>query len=152
MKIYMSVKDISSPEQFFGFRMGTDRKLARWDKIEEYYEKRYKGMVTIPKSPPKYRSGIGEEGVEKVKEFVENGGTLLLLNESCVFGMETLKVPLMNTVKDLKPDDFFCPSSLLKVWINPCSPLAYGVEEGTPIFFWDSPVMAVKPHENNQDF
>jgi hypothetical protein len=33
MKINMSVKDILSPEQFFGFRMGTDRKLARWDKI-----------------------------------------------------------------------------------------------------------------------
>ncbi len=126
--------------------------VIKGDKIEEYYEKRYKGMVTVPKFPPEYRSGIGEEGVEKVKEFVENGGTLLLLNESCVFGMETLKLPLMNTVKDIKPDDFFCPGSLLKVWINPCSPLAYGVEEGTPILFWDSPVMAVKPHEDNQDF
>jgi hypothetical protein len=33
----MSVNDIPSPEQFFGFRMGTDRKLARWDKIVDYY-------------------------------------------------------------------------------------------------------------------
>jgi len=29
MRINMSVNDIPSPEQFFGFRMGTDRKLAR---------------------------------------------------------------------------------------------------------------------------
>lgn len=28
---------ITSPEEFFGFRMGADRKLARWDKIVEYF-------------------------------------------------------------------------------------------------------------------
>jgi hypothetical protein len=29
---------ITSPETFFGFRMGADRKLARWDKLVEYYK------------------------------------------------------------------------------------------------------------------
>ena len=28
---------LPSPEQFFGFRMGADRKLANWDKLLEYY-------------------------------------------------------------------------------------------------------------------
>ena len=27
----------TSPEKFFGFRMGTDRKLARWDRVVEYF-------------------------------------------------------------------------------------------------------------------
>ncbi len=27
---------VTSPEQFFGFKMGTDRKIARWDKIVDY--------------------------------------------------------------------------------------------------------------------
>ena len=26
-----------SPDKFFGFRMGADRKLANWDKLHEYY-------------------------------------------------------------------------------------------------------------------
>ena len=30
---------IPSPEQFFGFRIGTDRKLARYDKIVAYFQK-----------------------------------------------------------------------------------------------------------------
>lgn len=30
---------VTSPEQFFGFRLGSDRKLARWDKIVEYFYK-----------------------------------------------------------------------------------------------------------------
>jgi zinc carboxypeptidase len=28
---------VPAPEQFFGFRMGTDNKLARWDKIVDYF-------------------------------------------------------------------------------------------------------------------
>jgi hypothetical protein len=28
---------LPTPEQFFGFQMGADRKLARWDKLVEYY-------------------------------------------------------------------------------------------------------------------
>ena len=30
--------EITSPEAFFGFQMGADRKLARWDKLVEYYD------------------------------------------------------------------------------------------------------------------
>jgi hypothetical protein len=29
---------LRTPEQFFGFQMGTDRKLANWDKLHEYYQ------------------------------------------------------------------------------------------------------------------
>ncbi|UCE04579.1 MAG: peptidase M14 family protein, partial [bacterium] len=31
-------QQIPSPEQFFGFKMGSDGKLARWDKIVEYFK------------------------------------------------------------------------------------------------------------------
>ena len=30
--------DVTSPEEFFGFQLGADRKIARWDKIVEYFE------------------------------------------------------------------------------------------------------------------
>ena len=30
-------QDLPSPEDYFGFQMGADRKLARWDKLVEYY-------------------------------------------------------------------------------------------------------------------
>jgi hypothetical protein len=30
--------DVPSPEEFFGFQMGADRQLARWDQLVEYYE------------------------------------------------------------------------------------------------------------------
>ena len=34
----MSAQSIPSPEEFFGHKMGADRKLARWDKLVEYYD------------------------------------------------------------------------------------------------------------------
>ena len=37
VKFIMS-KEITSPEIFFGFKMGSDRKLARWDRIVEYFK------------------------------------------------------------------------------------------------------------------
>lgn len=33
-----AVNGITPPEEFFGFQLGADKKLARWDKIVEYYE------------------------------------------------------------------------------------------------------------------
>ena len=29
--------NITSPEEFFGFQMGADYKLARWDKLVDYF-------------------------------------------------------------------------------------------------------------------
>jgi len=121
------------------------------EKLEEYFEKRFKGMMAPPKFPPEYVSGIGEEGVKKLKEFVKNGGTLLLLNEASEFAIDALKLPIINTVKDLKPNDFHCPGSLLRVEIDGSSPLAYGVDE-CPILFWGGPAFMVKPVENSEDY
>ena len=33
-----SQSTVPSPEQFFGFQMGADRKLADWNKLHEYYQ------------------------------------------------------------------------------------------------------------------
>ncbi|MBC8497613.1 peptidase M14 family protein, partial [Candidatus Bathyarchaeota archaeon] len=33
------MSNVTSPEEFFGFQLGSDRKIARWDKIVEYFNK-----------------------------------------------------------------------------------------------------------------
>jgi len=37
-QIALSQKKVTSPEEFFGFRLGSDRKIARWDKIVDYFK------------------------------------------------------------------------------------------------------------------
>ena len=114
-------------------------------KLEEYFEKRWGGMMVMPNYSPEYRSGIKEEGVDKIGEFVEEGGTLILLNEASEFAIEGLKLPIINCLKDVKSSDFFCPGSLLRVELNEQSPLGYGVKHDSPILFQGGQAFTVKP-------
>ena len=46
---------VTSPEKFFGFQLGADRKMARWDKIVDYYgviEKESGGQLKAPNMGP----------------------------------------------------------------------------------------------------
>ena len=43
-------QEITTPEEFFGFQLGADKKMARWDKIVEYYgvlEKQSAGRMKV---------------------------------------------------------------------------------------------------------
>ena len=120
--------------------------------IEEYYEKRWGSGFTLPNYPEEYRSGFGKEGVEKLKEFVEDGGTLLCFGDSSDFAIEELKLPVKNVLKDVKNTDFVCPGSTLHVDVNETHPLAWGVQEDLLIIFRHHPAFSVKPRVNNEDY
>ncbi len=38
LPLALTAQPIPAPEEFFGFQMGADRKLARWEKMVEYYQ------------------------------------------------------------------------------------------------------------------
>src|SRR6266496_1807544 len=38
---------VQTPEQYFGFRIGSDKKLVRWDKIVEYMQTVAKGTARV---------------------------------------------------------------------------------------------------------
>ena len=103
-------------------------------KLEEYYKRFGRGRG-VPKYPEGYESGIGEDGVQKVKEFIEAGGKLVCMNRSCEFAMEELKVPVVNALKDLKSTDFLCPGSTLKTRFNTDHKITYGMPENGLILF-----------------
>ena len=48
-------QEITSPEKFFGFQLGADKKIARWDKIVDYYgvlEKQSGGRMKVVNMGP----------------------------------------------------------------------------------------------------
>jgi len=122
------------------------------EKLEEYYEKRFHGSITMPVYPPEYVTGIKTEGVAKVKEFVENGGTLLCLNESIDFAIDQLKVAVSNPVKELKPNQFHCPGSTLRVNFENTNPLAYGMPAKGLILLRGNLALSIKANPNNDRF
>ena len=123
--------------------------LITGENLEEYYAKTQK---SVPLCPPEYQSGIGKEGVEAIKSFVEAGGTLIALNQSCEFAVDKLKLRVQNVLKDVKSKEFFCPGSTVKVDIDTSNPLAYGMPKKALALFWNSLAFSVLQSESNEEY
>src|SRR5277367_5071912 len=89
--------------------------------------------------PPEYVGGIGEKGTAALKEFVEQGGTLILLNHASDYGTQDLGVKAKNVLAGVASKDFYSPGSLLKVTLNTKSPLAYGMPADITLWSEGSP-------------
>ena len=100
--------------------------------------------------PPEYRSGIGEEGIEAIKEFVQGGGTLITLNQACSFAIEKLELPVQNVVAGKSAKEFYCPGSTLHANIDTNHRLTYGMPDEALIFFWNGPTFRVRPSFFNE--
>jgi len=78
---------VTSPEKFFGFQLGADRKMARWDKIVEYYgviEKQSGGKMKVINMGPT-ENGVpflmviitSAKNMEDIKNIQKNNLTLV---------------------------------------------------------------------------
>jgi len=117
----------------------------------------------ITEVPPEYEGGIGKEGVEALKSFVEKGGILVTLNNACeVAYREFTGAPARNALERVDRTKFFCPTSILKIIVDNQSPLGYGLPKETAAMFsnslafntmipsaeWDRKVVASYPEED----
>ena len=106
----------------------------------------------LPNYPPEYRSGLGEEGKERLKEWVMKGGRLVCLGDASEYGIEALDLRVSNVLKDLKSKDFHCPGSTLHVNIDVNNHLAYGMQENALALFWNSPAFKINPNPDNEKY
>ncbi|MGB1779463.1 MAG: hypothetical protein ACPHQP_07910, partial [Longimicrobiales bacterium] len=77
-------------------------------------------------TPPEFRGGIGDEGVENLKAFVRAGGTLVTLDRADELVLEHFDVPVRNALEGLGSDELFLPSSLLRIELDTDHPLTMG--------------------------
>ncbi|MFQ5721981.1 MAG: peptidase M14 family protein, partial [Candidatus Aminicenantales bacterium] len=102
--------------------------------------------------PPEYRSGLGQEGLEALKEFVNKGGRLVALGEACMFAIKKFDLSVRNVVANLDSKEFFCPGSTLRVTFDNSHPLAYGMPKKGLVLFWSSPALAITPGQHNERY
>ncbi len=88
--------------------------------------------------PAPYVGGIGMEGATNVRRFVERGGWLVAWDRAADFAILALDLPLRNTVKETRPQEFFIPGSLLRITTKNVSPLAAGMEANAVAMFSDA--------------
>ena len=65
--------------------------------------------------PEEVSGGLGQAGVDALKNFVEDGGTIITLNEASQFAIDHLRVPVKNVLEGVSAKDFYCPGSILKL-------------------------------------
>jgi hypothetical protein len=120
--------------------------------LAEYYKKRYGGRMSPPTYPPEYRSGIGDEGVEALKKFVNEGGTLVCFGGACEFAINKMDLKVTNVLKDVPSKEFFCPGSTLHANVDSNHPAAYGMPEDSLILFWNSLAFNIVPSGDNDKY
>jgi hypothetical protein len=92
--------------------------------------------------PEEFTGGLGNDGVNALKLFVTQGGTLIALNGASNFAIERLGVGARNVLQSVANKDFYGPGSILRVDVDTANPLAWGMERDTAIWFEHSPAFA----------
>jgi hypothetical protein len=104
--------------------------------------------------PAEYRDQFGRVTAEKtlprVKEFLENGGTVIAIGSSATNLAAFLGLPLENHLVEngapLPRTKFYVPGSVLRTRVDPSHPAAFGMAENTDVFFDDSPAWRLGPN------
>lgn len=78
-----------------------------------------------------------------LREFVQQGGTLVLLNRACGLAIESLGVGVKNVLAGSSSRDFYAPGSLLRVQLDTRHPLAWGMEAETAAWFEHGPAFEI---------
>ncbi|HVF47437.1 MAG TPA: M14 metallopeptidase family protein [Pyrinomonadaceae bacterium] len=94
--------------------------------------------------PDEYTGGVGKEGVENLKKFVEAGGTLVFLNRSTQFAIEQFNLPIKDVTRGLNRKDFYIPGSILRTELDLTHPIARGMPQQSIAWFENSPAFEIQ--------
>ena len=90
-----------------------------------------------------------DKTIPKLREFVENGGTIIAIGSSAANLATAFKLPIGNKLVEngapLPRTRFYVPGSLLTARVDVSSPYAQGMTERVDMFFDDSPAFALGP-------
>ncbi len=84
--------------------------------------------------PAAYSGGLGEAGTKQLRDFVEQGGTLLALGSSCALPLRYFALPVRNVLAGEAGNAFRCPGSLLRAQCDPSHPLSFGLPAEVALF------------------
>ena len=95
--------------------------------------------------PDEYTGGVGKEGVENLKKFVEAGGTLVFMNRSSNFAIEQFNLPIKDVTRGLSRKDFYIPGSILRTELMMSHPMTKGMPQQSIAWFESGPAFEFTP-------
>lgn len=123
------------------------------ENVEEELSKIWKRPVKLPPWPPEYLSGFKQEGIEKIKKFVEEGGKLITLGAAYEILTKGFKLPIRDLTEEIKdPKKFFCPGSTLRAVVDVEHPIGWGMPREVKVLFIDKPILEVIASYENEKY
>jgi hypothetical protein len=96
--------------------------------------------------PGQYVGGVGEDGIDHLREFVRAGGTLIALNRTASSLIPLMSLPVQNVIEGVKSDKFFCSGALLRVETEHAElPANFGVSDSPVVMFQAGPAFQTLP-------
>ncbi|MEO6211758.1 MAG: hypothetical protein ABIQ10_16735, partial [Gemmatimonadaceae bacterium] len=104
-------------------------------------------------TPPQYAGGLGTAGIAAIRDFVTNGGTLVLLDHASELATESLGVPVKRIVVPRRLTDesrsrapgagentepLYAPGSILRVLVDTTNAVSYGMPDTAAVYFTNS--------------
>jgi hypothetical protein len=121
------------------------RYRSRWTPLPPRYSG---GIDTIPDAEDaakkKDRDGRKTTGGERIKKWVEAGGTIVALDSSSQYFIDLFELPVTDVLDKVPSADFNCPGSSLRVMMNMESPLSFGMRAEEIVYFADSPAFRTR--------
>jgi hypothetical protein len=100
--------------------------------------------VDYPEEFTRRRGNVTPATLEKVKQFVDEGGTVIAIGGASEGAISLFKLPLTNHVT-VDRNEYYVPGSVMRVAVDPKNPLAHGYGTETDVFFDESPVWRINP-------
>ncbi|MCH7824537.1 MAG: peptidase [Acidobacteria bacterium] len=117
------------------------------------------GGIDDAELPAEFRGRQGtissDRTIPLLREFVENGGTIIAVGNSAMNLAAHFELPVENHLVERSPtgaarnlgsDKFYVPGSILEVNVDNDHPLAWGMGETANLFFRNSPVFRLRPN------
>jgi len=118
-----------------------------------------RGGIDDAEVPVEFRGRQGSVSADTtiplLRQFVENGGTIIAVGNSASNLAGHFNLPIENHlversptggVQNLSSDSFYVPGSILQVAVDNEHPLAWGMGKTADLFFRNSPVFRLRPN------
>jgi hypothetical protein len=101
-------------------------------------------------APAEFAGGITETGVENLRRFVEEGGTLVCFDASAELAIKRFRLPLRNVLEGARPTEFYCPGSVLRLDVDNAHPLGRGFAREADAYFINSSAFELAGDEGRE--
>ena len=93
--------------------------------------------------PSELTGGMTEAGVENLRRFVEEGGTLICFGASTEMAIKRFNLPVRNVLENLKSSVFYGPGSILGLEVDTAHTIARGLPRDVNAYFINSAAFEV---------